>query len=667
MDPAFLSFAILASLAGTVFAALVALLGVRAHHFAHILLAFSGAVGAVASIAFVVQDFEVLEIASVRLFFGMTFALDVFSAIFFAIVGLVSCLCSVYAIAYVRQSHEGYHIASLNAATALFVLGMQGVLLSTNVLGFMAFWELMSITSFFLVMADRKPASIKAALFYFVMTHLGAAAILTGFFVLAQGTILADFRTLAFSAQVIPAPALALTFFLFLFGFGSKAGLVPFHAWLPEAHPQAPSHISALMSGVMLKVAVYGFLRMMLFLIPSLPATFGLVIIGLGLASAIFGALYAVIERDIKRVLAFSSIENIGIIFTMIGVGAYAFANRLPGLLVVALLAAVFHCVSHALFKSGLFLAAGAIVHATGTRSLERMGGLAKRMPLLSGAFLVLALSAAALPPFGPFYGEWMFLQSLVQSLAAPTDGAVTGVLVLVLFAVVLASALAIFAMVKLFGIATLGAPRSEAAEKAVEPPASMNAPILLLALLLAWMGVFAPALVSLVGGKDLVSAANRLPAIEIVGIRPDASLVVPAAVFLGLLACLGLVFLLRRLLSDAKRERSYHTWNCGQPIDASMEYTATAFSAPIRFFFRFLLRTKNTVVAIPVVATNPWICRRELFLNLRSVWMDYGYLPIARTCLRAASIVRRVQSGSVQLYVAFIFLALLVTLVIAL
>ncbi len=656
---------IIVSLIGTVFAGLIGLLfnNATGRVLSYSLLAFVNAIGAVASFLFLTGKESVSVIGTIPFGFDVMFRLDILSSIFLLIVTTISALCAMYAIVYVAKYEKVYHLPSLAMATALFIFGMQSVLLSMNIAGFMVSWEIMSVASFFLVMADKEKASIKAALFYLVMTHLGAGALFAGFFLLSNGKLLADLSSLAVTAQALPPTSAILALLLFLFGFGSKAGLVPFHVWLPEAHPQAPSHISALMSGVMLKVAVYGFLRI-ISAFPMMPSWFGILVMVLGLLSAVFGVLYAVIETDIKRTLAYSSIENIGLIFTMIGLALYAFNNQQPMLGELCLITAVFHSVVHAVFKSGLFLTAGAIVSETHSRSLEAMGGLAKRMPILSGSFLILALSAAALPPFGVFYGEWVFLQSVVGAFfVVATNPVFTGLLIAALAGFAFVGGLAIFAMVKLFAIACLGEPRTEQAAHAKDAKGLLLTPIIILTGLIVLFGAFAPNLLSILRADGLVETQGVSPMILV----PSGGSVTPMFLMGLLILCVGLVWSLRRLFSNVKNERPYHTWDCGQPITSGMEYTATAFSAPIRFFFRLVLRAKKTVIATPLLATNPWIAKRTMVVETNTIFSQYMYEPIGKGMIWLSEKVRKIQNGSIQLYLALIFITLIVALMIAL
>ena len=619
-------------------------------------------IGALSAMASMTLKTGAVPLLPVIASFGVTFRLTPLAAPFFVVVNLVACIAAIYAMRYVDENRDAYDVPSLHGVTALFIFGMQATLLATSALGFMVSWEIMSLSSFTLVMADRSTASRKAAMLYFVMAHLGALSLMAGFLLLAAGNPLADFAALAANARTMPLREAALAFAFFFVGFGSKAGLVPLHTWLPEAHPQAPSHVSALMSGVMLKVAVYGFILCAFLIIPSLPAAAALTVMGIGLISAVFGALHAAVDTDIKRTLAWSSVENLGLIFLMLGTSLYARGQGLHALAAVAFAAALFHCIAHAIFKSGLFLSAGAIAHAVHTRSLERMGGLAKRMPTFSGAFLVLALAGAALPPFAGFIGEWMYLSGLVASLhgIAPATQAV---LVLALVGTAFTAGIAVFAMVKLFSISQLGASRSAAAEAAHEPNDAIRLPVIVLAALAALTGAFASQILGVLGLGSLIMNGTMSSETIVTGRGTSLS---PLVLALAVFGTLLLSLIAKRFLSRPSKERVYQTWNCGQPINAHMEYTATAFSAPIRFFFRNLVGVRKTVVTIPTTKGNSFLLKREMLLTGRSFWESHVHEPISRGFHGLGNWARRVQSGSIQLYLLFILVALAATLCIA-
>lgn len=605
---------------------------------------------------------ENLVLAQFDWFFHFAPTLTLLSAIFFTLVSLIAALVGVYGIRYLEIYKNIYNPRLTQFLTAFFVLGMQGVLFANNTFSFLFFWELMSITSFFLVIADRTKESVKAAFLYFIMTHLGASAILGGFLILGQGVLLFDFGKIASMTASMSPDLVAMAFLLFLFGFGSKAGLVPFHVWLPEAHPQAPSNISALMSGLMLKIAVYGFIKVV-FSFALLPDWAGLVVIFLGLLSGFVGVLYAVIERDIKRAFACSSIENMGIIFTMLGVALYLLAQGEVGEMTVmagvVLSFAILHAINHAFFKTGLFLASGVVLSRFHSKRLEVMGGLAKLMPLFSFAFLLVILASLPLPPFGTFFGEWGFIQGMIALLYSPALPINFLVVILIILALLgLISGLAVFAMVKIFGISMLGLPRSgHIEEKTEKSDYIMIIPILVLGLGVVMLGFFSKNVIAWLMGYAGFLTANT-PSVVAAGKQLSSE-----SLFLTLAFFLIMAYVIKRIFVKGGLERSYQTWDCGQPIDASMEYTSSAFSAPIRFFFLNILGRDKILKSTPVVETNSWIRNYEFTLSLKSVWKDRLYEPIAKVFGFVADGMKKIQGGRIQYYLLFFLGTLIVTL----
>lgn len=674
MTTPILAGGLLVSLLGSLVASLAALLpGPHAHRISNTLLAISALAGAIAGgmVAFGASDSLMLpaslfasgtSLSVWPLFYDMVFGLDRFSGIFYSLVSVVTFFVAAYAIPYLERYGDRASLRSVNALTAIFVFGMQGVLLSTNIIGFMTFWEVMSISSFFLVLVTGTLASRRAGFLYLIMTHLGAGAIMAGLFLLSGGALLSDFSVLGQITPGLPQLTLVVALSLLLCGFGSKAGLVPFQVWLPEAYGEAPITATALMSGAGINLAVYGFLRVILFMLPGLPMSLILAIIVMGSASAIVGALYAVVDRDMKRLLAYSSVENMGIIFTMIGVALLAGKEGNAELTQVALYAALLLAAAHAVFKSGLFLAAGLVIATVRSRRLEAMGGLAKRMPQFSAIVCVLALMASALPPFGSFVAEWAFLQAIVSAVTLATP-MLKVALVVILAVMGFVAGLALFAMVKFYGIGFLAQPRTEGASSAVEPDAALLLPVAGLALGGVLLGLFSPFVLANIGAIDLVTVEQRLSASVLVG---QGSLA-PMVVALVGMVVIGILWLARQIFTDVKRERVYQTWDCGQPITPRMEYTATAFSGPIRFLFRFFLRTDKTVIATPIIETNPWIMSRSMSLVVSQVWYDRVYVPVGYGIRRAAGWVNWLEHGSVQFYVGLVLLTLLVTMIVAL
>lgn len=587
--------------------------------------------------------------------------IDAWSAGFLTLIHLGVFLASLFAIGYLPKYAKTYNLSSLNLVSALFIVGMQLTVLASSVFVFLFFWEVMSIAAYFLVVADRENASLNAGFIYFVMTHLGVACLLAGFLILAKGDATATFEMLRVNAASLPSSSLTLAFFLLFAGFGSKAGLVPLHQWLPYAHPQAPSHSSALMSGVMLKVALYGFLRVSFGIFPQIPVVWAVIVAVVGLLSAFFGVLSAAVETDLKRLLAWSSVENLGLIFAMVGIG---FAFRALGLPSAPFfIAALFHALNHTIFKSGLFLAAGAVISETHTRDLDDMGGLAKPWPVFSMAFLGLVFAASALPPLGTFYGEWMFMQGLASNMLASSKvvGFFSGI---ALSVTALVGGLAIFTFAKTFSAIFLSKPRTDHAAHVKPLSRLLVWPIVGATLLSAAIGFFAAPIAAhlgvLAGLKDAsLPLTARLVVVD--------GMIVPAAVFVLFAVLLVVAWIVRRFFMSARPIRVTDTWDCGQPLTARMEYTATGFAAPIRFFFRSILLSRKSMIVEPVNAGNPWIARRRLEWSTQSIWEEWVYKPIASAVLTAATFIKRLQNGVIQFYILLILATLVLVLLFAL
>ncbi len=537
----------------------------RLHHSAMIA---SAAIGLAGAGVFLVWQVPRVSFGASPVLFHAPIVVDWLAAFFLLIVHAVALMASWFAARYTEDESARYRLSAVLPLTAVFVLSMQAVILSSGLASFVLFWEAMSLSAFVLVMADGEDESRQAALLYLAIAQFGAGALIVGCGILGEGLLFATFDTLAATVGLLSPGASAAAAALVIFAFASKAGLAPFHAWLPEAHPRAPSHVSALMSGAMLKVALYGLIRFTAVCWPALPPAWGIGLLVLGLAGAAVAVIYANIAREIKRILAWSSVENIGLAFVMFGFRLVLVAEGWP-VLADAVMAALFlHLLAHALFKGGLFLTAGAVMHGAHTGKIEALGGLANRMPRLSAAALALCLAASALPPFGSFAAEWMLVQALLASLATRrADVVVTAVAVLVGLAFV--AGLAVFAMVRLFAFVFLAEPRSASAREAVEPSVSLRRPVIALAvavfalgLLVPWIQPIFPAPFDILG---------RTPAGGWSASGGQGFGAMPALV-LAIAAGLGGAWLLPRALGSRRGVRRYHTWDCGQPIDSSMD-----------------------------------------------------------------------------------------------
>jgi formate hydrogenlyase subunit 3/multisubunit Na+/H+ antiporter MnhD subunit len=569
--------------------------------------------------------------------------LDPLSAFFLIPLFLLSGLAALYAIGYFRPwkgrnpGRFWLFFNGLVASMALVVAARNGVL-------FLAAWETMTIASFFLVIFDEADSrSAHAGWIYLVATHLGTALLIGLFVLLGRGAGSQDFGTYA-----APAGMAGGLFVLGLAGFGTKAGLYPLHVWLPEAHPAAPSPVSAVMSGVMIKTGIYGIVRLLVIL-GTVPGWCAWLVLGIGAASGILGVLFALAQHDLKRLLAYHSVENIGIIALGIGLGMMGVHAGMPVLAALGFAGGLLHVLNHAIFKGLLFLGAGAVAHATGTRDIERLGGAMKRMPWTGAAFLVGSAAICGLPPFNGFASEFLIYMGAFKAILGSGSAALGGVTVVTALALIGGLAAACFA--KAFGIVFLGEPRSAAAAAAREVGGSMRAPMAVLAALCLAIGLLAgtvlramdPVVAMLAGNPSTVAA-------------PGAVWVLMPATLFGVLALLlgGLLLLaaLRRRLLAGRANRETVTWDCGYAAPAaSMQYTATGFAQPLTQAAEGILRPRVESQLPQGVypasgayhADTPDVARRMLF--------D----PLFRAAAERLGQLRWLQQGRVHWYVFYL------------
>ena len=585
--------------------------------------------------------------------------LDPLSAWFLVPTLLLSALAAIYGVGYLRSWHFRRSLGPIWFFYCLLVLGMVLVLLARNAVLFLFAWELMAVASFFLVTFEHERQSVReAGWIYFVATHLGTAFLLAFFLLLARETGSMDFN--AWAAKGIQTQGLASVLFLLaVVGFGTKAGFMPLHVWLPEAHPAAPSHVSALMSGVMIKTGIYGLLRAFSFLgTPPLWWGWGLIVIGL--TSGVLGVLFALAQHDLKRLLAYHSVENIGIIALGLGVGLLGMSTASPMLMVLGFGGALLHVLNHALFKGLLFLGAGAVVQGTGTHEIDQLGGLLKRMPWTAATFLVGAVAISGLPPLNGFVSEFLiFLGAFKGGIS--TGGGIAVSLLALIAGLALIGGLAVACFTKAFGIVFLGEPRSEHVARAREVDWTMRLPMLLLAAVCVGIGLLAPIVVGCLQ-PVLESVTAQQP--EIVGenlamaTSPLTFVVIGAGAFL--LLVLALIFLRRGLLAGRRVEEST-TWGCGyaQP-PARAQYTASSFAQPLTELFRTLLGTKKTV-SMP---RGPFPAEAALKTVTPDISHEEMYRPMFERGEAWLSQLRWLQHGNVQLYVLYIAATLMVLLV---
>ncbi len=585
--------------------------------------------------------------------------MDALSALFLIPIFILCGLSALYGIQYMNSAGDRkslgrfwFFFNTLAASMAMVAIAANGIL-------FLMAWEIMALSSFFLVVFDNEDASVqRAGWIYLTATHLGTAFLLVLFLLLGHqaGAASLDFD-LFLAARSRMAPVADVIFILAVIGFGAKAGFIPFHVWLPEAHPAAPSPVSAVMSGVMIKTGIYGLLRTLSFL--ETPAQWwGWLLIGIGLVSGILGVLFALAQHDLKRLLAYHSVENIGIITLGLGLGLLGVSMQSPALAVFGFGGGLLHVINHALFKGLLFLGAGSVLHATGTRSIDRLGGLIGRMPWTAGTFLVGAAAISGLPPLNGFISEFLIYIGAFRAVGEAGTAAAGAVVILGL---ALIGGLAAACFTKAFGIVFLGSPRSAEAAHVHEAGWAMRLPMLALAAGCLLVALFAPGIVKLMG--PAVSIITMLPASSVesrvlFAVGPLSSIVLITGFFALLLAFLACAR--SRILSGRTIERSC-TWGCGYTRPAaSMQYTASSFAQPVTKMFQALLRPK-------VKLEKPdglFPARAGLHTETDDLFRRNLYRPVFAGVELLASRLRFLQAGRVQLYIFYIALTLFVLLI---
>jgi formate hydrogenlyase subunit 3/multisubunit Na+/H+ antiporter MnhD subunit len=585
--------------------------------------------------------------------------MDPLSAWFLIPTLLLSALVAIYGVGYLRSWEGKRSLGPIWFFYGLLVLGMMLVLLARNAVLFLVAWEMMAVASFFLVTFEHERQSVReAGWIYFVATHLGTAFLLAFFLLLARETGSMDFDVWA-KAGIHTQGLANVLFLLAIIGFGTKAGFMPLHVWLPEAHPAAPSHVSALMSGVMIKMGIYGLVRALTFL-GTPPLWWGWGLIAIGLSSGVLGVLFALAQHDLKRLLAYHSVENIGIIALGLGVGLLGVSTNSPVLMVLGFGGGLLHVLNHALFKGLLFLGAGAVAHATGTREIDHLGGLLKRMPWTAVTFLIGAVAISGLPPLNGFVSEFLiFLGAFKGSVSA--GGPVAVPLLALIAGLALIGGLAVACFTKAFGIVFLGEPRSEHVSQAHEPGWAMRLPMLVLALGCVAIGLLAPALVGSLQSV-LESVTGRRP--EIISANLAGATVPLMFASIGGLAFMLLVAMLalvrRGLLADRPVQESV-TWGCGylQPT-TRMQYTASSFAQPLTDLFRPLLGTKKNV-SLPL---GLFPAEAALKTETPDLSREEMYRPMLERGEAWLSQLRWLQHGNVQLYILYIAVTLIALLV---
>jgi hydrogenase-4 component B len=599
-----------------------------------------------------------------------SFRLDALSAYFNLILSLLAVAISIYSFGYLRPLDEKKTTGVLGFFYNLSLLSLTAVFTASNAFFFLIAWEVMALSAYCLITFEhRQETTRQAGVLFFVMSHAGTGCLLIGFLLLNSLSGSLDFSSFAANSSRLTGAWQAAVFLLFLVGFGVKAGVIPLHIWLPEAHPAAPSNISALMSGIVIKTGIYGLVRVLFEFLGVPPLWAGTIVLAVGVVSALLGVLYALMEHDLKRLLAYHSIENIGIILIGFGASLMFIALDHPSLAAIALIAGLFHTLNHAVFKCLLFLGAGSVLHATHTRNMEKLGGLIRRMPQTAFFFLIGAIAISGLPPLNGFVSEWLTYQALLAGFGT------TDKLTRVLFPVAgsllaLTAALAATCFVKAFGITFLALPRSQEADDAQECGLPM----------LTGMGLLAAVCVALgLGATWFLPVFDGITA-RLVGVRMSGELVaaggwvltsgsarggtVSTAGIAAMFVILSAVPALLWVLWGRKGHRYIEpTWDCGLPgLTAENEYTAFAFSKPLRMIFAALYQPRREIQAeYEVSPYYPTAIRFDS--EIESPFEERLYGPLQKKILAIATRMRGIQAGSIHAYLAYIFVTLIVLL----
>ncbi len=612
-----------------------------------------------------------LTFFNIQHLFDFEIFIDGVSAFFLLIIGLISFAVSIYSLSYSKKFDDKKNNSALGMLFNVFIISMILVVISNNVFFFLIFWELMSLASFFLVIYEHENKNnLKSGLTYLVMTHLGTGFIFASFILMYTQTGSFSFDSFR-DVTIIPQHVKDIAFVLAFVGFGTKAGMVPLHTWLPKAHPSAPSNVSALMSAVMLKIAIYGIVRCIFDFnaIGSSPdyVWLGMTMIIIGSISALVGILYALVENDIKRALAFSSIENVGIIFIGLGLSIVFAAFHLQALSVLAFIASMFHVLNHSIFKGLLFMTAGSIHYSTHTKNIEELGGLIKKMPLTAMMFLIGSIAIVGLPPLNGFISEWLTLQSLLAVFQIPSNILQVS-LAFAILAFSLTIGLAGATFVRLFGITFLSKGRSTKAVNAVEVPKFMLIGKAILASSCILLGLL-PFI-----GMNLIVTAFNLPYIpsnpfETISITNTADsnyasimmpgvLVILASVFVG-------VFVFVRIIGGKTKTIKYGTWDCGfGNLSEKTQYTATSLAEPIRRIFGVFYKPHNDIDTDFYTKENLYLKKSiHVFSTTKNVFDEKLYGKTISGSLFVLNKIRKIQSGKVNAYILYIMIALIALL----
>jgi len=649
--------------------ALVALLTGRSESTAKIL---GCSIGAFASLLALMSGLQALfgpvaTFSSGTLFFDFSLRLDPLAGVLVSVISTLAFVAWVYGFSYF-DDYKGKGIGAMCFFMNLFIASMDLVITSDNAFWFLVFFEMMSLTSYFLVVTDQDKASILGGFMYLVMAHIGFFMIMISFFIMAGITGSFDFSV--FRAAKFDPGIASLIFMLAFLGFGFKAGMIPFHSWLPQAHPAAPSNVSALMSGGMIKIGIFGIIKVGFDLLGASGCQlwWGIVVMLFGAVSSVLGVMYALGEHDIKRLLAYHSVENIGIILMGVGVALIGWAIAQPVLTVIGLMAALYHLINHAMFKGLLFLGAGSVLYSTHTRNMELMGGLSKAMPTTAICFLIGSLAISAIPPLNGFVSEWFTYQGLI-TVAMTGDGIVKTVCAITAVALAITGALAVTCFVKAYGVTFLGAPRSDEARAAKEVPGPMKFAMVFLAVICIALGVCAPRIVPVLTSAAAATAgqavAGTTAGIALVNPVIDSTISTPLLAVL-LIAAVFVPWLIIKGKSKGGVKNTPDPWACGYNPTPDMPLQASSFAGTVHMFYGPLYQMRDNLVA-KSPAFKTFFAGLSNWADKAQNWGDIALVnPTSKFVHWLSRVSSKLEGGDFRVYIVYVVIALVFFLVLA-
>jgi hydrogenase-4 component B len=602
--------------------------------------------------------------------FSYSFSYDALAAFFNLVLAILASAVSIYSFSYLKEFEGRRNIGFFGFLFHVLLLSLTIVFTAANAFLFLIGWEVMALAAYGLVTFYHEDQETRrAGLLYVIMAHIDAGCLLLGFAILIQASGSAEFASFHGAAAQLSSGRQAAAFVLFFLGFSIKAGVIPFHIWLPAAHPVAPSNISALLSGIVIKSGIYGMARIFLDSLGGVPSWAGLLVLIVGVVSAVLGVLYALMEHDLKRLLAYHSIENIGIILMGLGAALIFRVAGHPLLAGVALIAAMFHTLNHAIFKCLLFLGAGSVLHSTGTRNMEKMGGLIRPMPVTAFCFLIGAVAISGLPPLNGFVSEWLTYQSLLAGFGV-TEGLTRILFPLAGSMLALTGALAAACFVKAFAITFLALPRAAESRNAHEVPRTMLIGMGCLTVACVALGLGATWFLPVFGGMTEQLLGQRVGGNLITGNGwvlsggiPPGGTVSTSIIAIGLLILAGAAVLLVTVAGRKFARQRGPAWDCGLPgLTEENEYTATAFSKALRMIFSVLYQPRREIQQ--VFDVSPYFPKEIRFESeIEPTFEKRLYAPLQEFIFRFSTRMRTIQAGSIHAYLAYIFVTLVLLL----